>query len=63
MTGTRHLNFKSTDTYCKLNSVVYDFYKFFIDKSGFSLRICKYSMGKLMIEVLNMVKKCKIDSN
>ena len=28
-----------------------------------SLRICKHSMGKLMIEVLKMVKKCKIYQN
>ena len=32
------------------------FYIFFIDKSMFSLRICRYAMGKLMIEVLNTVK-------
>ena len=36
------------------------FYIFFIDKSMFSLRICGYSMGKLMVEVLNTVKKCTI---
>ena len=36
------------------------FYILFIDKSIFSLRFCGYPMGKLMIEVLNTVKKCKI---
>ena len=30
---------------------------FFIDKSILSLQICRYSMGKLMIEVLKMVRK------
>ena len=42
----------------KLKSVIYDFYIFFVDM--FSLRICRYSIGKLMIEVLNMVGKCEI---
>ena len=39
------------------------FYICLIDKSMFSLRICRYSVGKLMIEVLNTVKKCKIYQN
>ena len=33
---------------------------FLADKSMFCPRICRYSMGKLMTEVLKMVKKCKI---
>ena len=36
---------------------VYDFYIFFIDKPVLYLRICRYSLGKLMTEVLKMVKK------
>ena len=35
------------------------FYIFFIDRSMFSLRICRYSMGKLMIEVLNTFESVK----
>ena len=35
------------------------FYIFFIDKSMFSPRICRYSMGKLMVEVLNTMKSVK----
>ena len=39
----------------------FQLYIFFIDKSIFSLPICRYSIGKLMTEVLKMVKKCKIN--
>ena len=35
------------------------FYIFFIDKSMFSPRISRYSMGKLMVEVLNTMKSVK----
>ena len=35
------------------------FYIFYIDKSMFSLQIYRYSMGKLMIEVLNTMKSVK----
>ena len=41
------------------NANLNDFYVFFIDNSMFSLQICRYSMGKLMIEVLKMVKSVK----
>ena len=34
-------------------------YIFFIDKSMFFPRICRYSMGKLMAEVLNTMKRVK----
>ena len=34
--------------------MIYDFHMFPIDRS---LRICEYPMGKLMTEVLKMVKK------
>ena len=37
----------------------YDFYIFSIDKSILSLPICGYSIGKLMTEVLKMVKSVK----
>ena len=36
-----------------------DFYIFSIDKSILSLPICEYSIGKLMTEVLKMVKRVK----
>ena len=44
----------------QIKFVIYDFYIFFIDKSMFSLRICIYSVAKLMIEISKMVTKCKI---
>ena len=42
------------------NANLKDFNIFLIDKSMFSLRVCRYTMRKLMIEALKMVKKCKI---
>ena len=53
-----YLTQRSTNSWCKLNSVIYDCFIFFIDKSMFFL--CKYSMRKWMVEVLNMVKRCKM---
>ena len=35
------------------------FYIFFVDKSMLSLRICNYSMDKLIIEVLNTLQNVK----
>ena len=39
--------------------MIYDFYIFVIDKSMFSLRICRYLMGKLMTEVLETVESVR----
>ena len=40
--------------------MIYDFHIFFIDKYMFPLRICRYSLGNLMIEILKVAGKCKI---
>ena len=59
LTGAEHLTLGSANSQCKLNSVIYEFYIFFIDESMLSLRICRHSVGKLMTEVLKIYQKLR----